>query len=55
MQLAKALLRAGRVEPVLAYLSLCRAFWEMGGTWLKLWERKVREGHVPNFFQHSHV
>jgi tetratricopeptide (TPR) repeat protein len=55
MQLAKALLRAGHVEPVLGYLNQCRAFWEMGSTWLNLWERKVREGFVPNFFQHSHV
>jgi len=55
MQLAKALLRAGHVEPVLGYLEQCRAFWEMGGAWLNLWERKVREGSVPNFFQHSHV
>jgi hypothetical protein len=55
MQLAKALLRAGHVEPVLAYLSQCSVFWESGATWLELWERKIREGHVPNFFQHSHV
>lgn len=55
MQLAKALLRAGHVEPVLEYLEQCRAFWEMGGIWLSLWKRKVREGSVPNFFQHSHV
>jgi hypothetical protein len=55
MQLAKALLRAGHVQPVLEYLSKCRIFWAMGGTWLDLWERKIREGHVPNFFQHSHA
>ena len=55
MQLARALLRLGHVEPVLAYLNQCRAFWNMGGTWLDLWERKIREGHVPNFFQHSHA
>lgn len=55
MHLAKELLKLGHVEPVLTYLEQCRAFWEMGGTWLALWERKVREGHVPNFFQHSHV
>ena len=55
MQLAKALLRAGHVEPVLNYLDQCRGFWEMGGTWLDLWERKIREGSVPNFFQHSHA
>lgn len=55
MQLAKALLRGGYAEPVLGYLEQCRAFWEMGGVWLSLWERKVRDGSVPNFFQHSHV
>jgi len=55
MQLAKALLRAGHVEPVPEYLEQCRAFWEMGGAWLNLWERMVRQGSVPNFFQHSHV
>lgn len=55
MHLAKSLLKAGHVAPVLEYLQQCRAFWEMGGTWLDLWERRVREGHVPNFFQHSHV
>jgi len=55
MHLAKELLKVRQVEPVLAYLDQCRVFWEMGGTWLDLWERKVREGRVPNFFQHSHV
>ena len=55
MQLAKALLKVGHVEPVLTYLNQCRTFWEMGGTWLDLWERKIREGHVPNFFQHSYA
>ena len=55
MHLAKELLKLGYVEPVLTYLNQCRAFWEMGGAWLDLWERRIREGHVPNFFQHSHV
>jgi tetratricopeptide (TPR) repeat protein len=55
MQLAKALLKAGHIEPVVAYLNQCRQFWEMGGAWLDIWERKIREGHVPNFFQHSYV
>ncbi len=55
MHLAKALLKAGHVEAVLAYLNQCRAFWEMGGAWLDVWERKIREGRVPNFFQHSYV
>jgi tetratricopeptide (TPR) repeat protein len=55
MQLAKALLREGEVVAVLEYLDGCRVFWEMGGTWLSLWERKIRAGQVPNFFQHSHA
>ena len=55
MQLAKALLKDGHVEPVMTYLKQCRAFWETGGTWLDLWERKIREGRVPNFFQHSYA
>lgn len=55
MHLAKALLRAGHVNPVLCYLDQCRPFWAMGASWLALWERKIREGKVPNFFQHSHA
>jgi tetratricopeptide (TPR) repeat protein len=55
MQLAKALLKAGHVEPVLIYIEQCRVFWKMGGTWLDLWERNIREGHVPNFLQHSYA
>ncbi|MHA2904257.1 hypothetical protein ACW9FB_17465 [Ralstonia mannitolilytica] len=55
MQLAKALLREGQVGPVLAYLERCRSFWEMGGAWLDIWERKIRAGQVPNFFQHSYA
>lgn len=55
MHLAKELLKIGQIEPVLAYLGQCRAFWEMGSVWLDLWERKVREGKVPNFFQHSYA
>lgn len=55
MQLAKALLRKGHVVPVLEYLTQCRAFWEMGGKWLDLWEQKVKAGLVPNFFQHTHA
>lgn len=55
MQLAKALLRHGHADAVLEYLNECRVFWGMGGTWLDLWERKIRAGQVPNFFQHSNV
>lgn len=55
MQLAKSLLRAGHVAPVLAYMQQCRVFWKMGSRWLDLWEQRIREGRVPNFFQHSHV
>jgi hypothetical protein len=50
MQLAKELLRRDQFSPVLEYLTQCRTFWEMGGTWLDLWEAKVRARVVPNFF-----
>jgi tetratricopeptide (TPR) repeat protein len=53
MQLAKALLRNGETEAVLAYLQQCRAFWKMGGEWLDIWERKIKADAVPNFFMHS--
>ncbi|RYG12130.1 MAG: hypothetical protein EON92_08980 [Burkholderiales bacterium] len=55
MQLAKALLREGHTDAVLEYLQKCRGFWKMGGTWLDVWEKKVRRGQVPNFFQHSYA
>ena len=54
MQLAKALLRSGRSEPVLAYFEQCRSFWKMGSVWLDLWREKVRAGGIPNFFMHSY-
>lgn len=55
MQLAKALLRKGQVAPVLEYLQACRVFWKEGATWLDIWERKIRAGQTPNFFQHSYA
>jgi tetratricopeptide (TPR) repeat protein len=55
MHLAKALLKRGQVDPVLAYLKQCRLFWKMGTTWLDLWESMILGGRVPNFFQHSHA
>jgi tetratricopeptide (TPR) repeat protein len=54
MQLAKALLRRGESEAVLAYLHQCQTFWKMGEVWLDLWEQKIRAGEVPNFFMHSY-
>ena len=54
MQLAKALLRRGESEAVLAYLQQCRIFWKMGDVWLDLWEQKIRAGKRPNFFMHSY-
>ncbi len=53
MHLAKALLRVGQVEPVFTYLDQCRAFWKSGSDGLDLWERKICEGVIPNFFQHD--
>ena len=54
MQLAKALLRRGESEAVLAYLNQCRSFWKMGDAWLDLWEQKIQSGGVPNFFMHCY-
>jgi hypothetical protein len=50
MKLAKALLRAGKRDEVLAYLGQCSVFWESGGAWLDIWEAKIRAGREPNFF-----
>ena len=55
MQLAKELLKKGQTEAALAYLKQCRKFWEMGTTWLDLWEQRIHAGHVPNFFQHCYA
>lgn len=55
MHLARALLERGRKDDVLAYLAQCRRFWRMGTLELGLWENMVREGRIPNFFQHTHV
>ena len=54
MQLAKALLQHGQSEAVLAYLRQCRSFWDMGATWLDLWDQKVRAGGIPNCFMHAY-
>lgn len=50
MHLARELLRAGELEPVLAYFQQCRRFWKLGETWLGLWEKKVARGAIPTFF-----
>lgn len=55
MQLARALLQDGQVAPVLDYLKRCRVFWEMGGEWLDIWERKIQAGQIPNFCFRSHA
>ncbi|MRV75994.1 hypothetical protein GJ700_30200 [Duganella sp. FT92W] len=55
MHLAKSLLKAGHVTPVLEYLQQCRVFWRMAGVWPDLWEQKIRAGGIPNFFQHCFV
>jgi hypothetical protein len=49
MLLARELLRTGEEQAVLTYLQQCRKFWRMGGTWLDIWEAKIRAGEVPNF------
>ncbi len=55
MHLARELLKLGHVEPALAYLEQCRTFWKNGGVWIDLWQRKIREGGVPNFFKNRYV
>lgn len=55
MHLAKELLKRGHREAVLSYLEQCRKFWEMGTTWLDLWEQMILAGRIPNCFQHSYV
>jgi tetratricopeptide (TPR) repeat protein len=54
MELAKALLRAGQIDVVLDYLEQCREFWEMGHTWLDVWDAKIRSGQAPNFQMNCH-
>jgi hypothetical protein len=53
MRLARELLKMQRTEPVLQYFQLCRTFWEMGGAWLEIWEKKVKRGAVPLFVMQS--
>jgi hypothetical protein len=52
MSLARALLRAGESQAVIAYLEQCRVFWEGGDAWIAIWEEKIRAGAVPNFVMH---
>ena len=47
MHLARALLRRGEAEAVIAYLDLCRMFWRMGP--IDRWIGEVREGREPDF------
>jgi hypothetical protein len=49
MQLARELLLAGETDAVLRYLDQCRRFWDMGATWINIWEHMIRAGSVPNF------
>lgn len=52
MSLARALLDAGESAEVIGYLEQCRVFWQSGGTWIAVWEEKIRAGQVPSFFMH---
>jgi len=49
MALAYALLQKGERDTVLEYFTLCRKFWELGGTQLDLWTDLVRQGQIPVF------
>ena len=54
MQLARELLLCGKTAEVLEFFSRCRQFWTFGELWLDIWTRKVKRGHVPNFFHHRY-
>jgi tetratricopeptide (TPR) repeat protein len=47
--LAKDLLAKGEQETVLAYIDLCRKFWQSGATRLDTWAAAIRNGGLPDF------
>lgn len=55
MRLAKELLRRGKQEEVIAFLHQCLAFWETGEKWVRVWEKKIRRGQIPNFLMNLHT
>jgi hypothetical protein len=50
MRLAKGLLEKSEIAQVLVYLEACKNFWEMGHSWITVWEKKISRGAVPNFY-----
>lgn len=49
MSLALALLRRGRVAPVLDYFGLCSSFWDPTCSKLHNWEATIQRGRIPDF------
>jgi len=49
MSLAQDLLQVGERDTVLAYLELCRAFWENDDGKLDAWKRDIVAGRTPDF------
>ena len=47
--LARDLLEAGQVEPVLEFLEACGTFWKMDFGRRSKWMRQIREKQVPDF------
>jgi hypothetical protein len=50
MRLARGLLELGEAEQVLIFLEACSKFWEMGDSWIPIWQKKIRRGAIPNFY-----
>jgi thiol-disulfide isomerase/thioredoxin/tetratricopeptide (TPR) repeat protein len=47
--LAQDLLAKGERETVLAYIELCRKFWQLDRGRLDTWASSIRDGGIPNF------
>ena len=50
MELAKALLHAGEIESVIAYLRACSKFWQCGAAELAGWIAAIERGEKSGFF-----
>lgn len=49
MLLARELVSVGERQAVLDYLSLCRRFWRLGRTRLRVWSKRIASGEAPDF------
>ncbi len=47
MKLAQELLESGRKGPVVAFLTDCKSFWDMGRENLSYWIQQIENGEIP--------